>query len=102
MRYDEWVAGVPEAIKGGSLWKMNVDRLVLFLADVGWRDATTLMQDRRTRELSDQLYWALGSIGANLAEGYSRGMAEIECASMNTRWVRPARAAIGVTKGAVC
>ena len=31
------------------------------------------MKDRRTRRLSDQLYRALGSIGANLAEGYSRG-----------------------------
>lgn len=74
MKYDEWEAEVPEAIKGDSLWKMNVYRLALFLTDVGWRDATTLMQDRRTRELSDQLYGALGSIGANLAEGYSRGV----------------------------
>ena len=31
------------------------------------------MQDRRTIGLADQLYRSLGSIGANLAEGYSRG-----------------------------
>jgi four helix bundle protein len=31
------------------------------------------MQDRRTLSLADQLYRALGSISANLAEGYSRG-----------------------------
>jgi len=31
------------------------------------------MQDRRTMALSDQLYRSLGSISANLAEGYSRG-----------------------------
>ena len=31
------------------------------------------MQDKRTLELSNQLYRALGSISANLAEGYSRG-----------------------------
>jgi four helix bundle protein len=31
------------------------------------------LRDRRTLALSDQLYRALGSIGANLAEGYSRG-----------------------------
>lgn len=72
-KYNEWEEGVPEAIKGDSLWKMNAYRLALFLADVGWCDATTLMQDRRTRELSEQLYLALGSVGANLAEGYSRG-----------------------------
>jgi four helix bundle protein len=31
------------------------------------------MQDKRTIALSNQLYRALGSISANLAEGYSRG-----------------------------
>jgi len=31
------------------------------------------MKDRRTLGLSDQLYRSLGSISANLAEGYSRG-----------------------------
>ncbi len=40
---------------------------------MGWRDVTRLTQDRRTQALSTQLYRALGSIGANLAEGYSRG-----------------------------
>jgi four helix bundle protein len=34
---------------------------------------TILAKDRRTRTLSDQLYRALGSISANIAEGYSRG-----------------------------
>jgi four helix bundle protein len=32
-----------------------------------------LMKDRRTLGLSDQLYRALGSISANISEGYSRG-----------------------------
>jgi four helix bundle protein len=52
---------------------MEAYRLGLFIADVGWYDVTKLMQDRRTLGLSDQLYRALGSISANLAEGYSRG-----------------------------
>ncbi len=30
------------------------------------------MQDRRTISLADQLYRSLGSIGTNIAEGYSR------------------------------
>lgn len=34
------------------------------------------MQDQRTRSLSDQLYWALGSVSANVAEGYGRGTAK--------------------------
>ena len=73
MNYSSWEETVPEDIKEDSLWEMKAYRLALFVADVGWHDVTRLMQDRRTRALSDQLYRALGSISANLAEGYSRG-----------------------------
>lgn len=73
MNYEEWARSVPEEITGDSLWKMEAYRLGLFVADVSWHDVTKLMQDRRTRGLSDQLYRALGSISANVAEGYSRG-----------------------------
>ena len=73
MTYDEWEAGVPGEIKGDSLWKMRAYRLALFLTDVGWQDVTQLARDRRTLGLADQLYRALGSVSANLAEGYSRG-----------------------------
>ncbi len=56
-----------------SLWKIEAYRLALFLADIGWHDATKLLQDRRTIALADQLYRALDSISANISEGYSRG-----------------------------
>jgi len=71
--YEEWERTVPETITGDSLWKMRVYRLALFVSDLRWHDITMLMRDHRTISLSDQLYRALGSIGANLAEGYSRG-----------------------------
>ncbi|MBC8449895.1 MAG: four helix bundle protein [Chloroflexi bacterium] len=73
MSYDEWEKTVPETITGDSLWNMRAYRLALFLSDLAWLDVTKLMRDRRTISLSAQLYRALGSIGANLAEGYSRG-----------------------------
>jgi four helix bundle protein len=73
MNYKDWERLVPEAITADSLWKMAAYRLALFLADIGWYNVTKLTQDRRTLSLSDQLYRALGSISANLAEGYSRG-----------------------------
>ncbi len=73
MKYDEWERAVPEAISRDSLWKMKAYRLALFAADLGWSDVTKLVQDRRTMGLADQLYRSLGSVGANLAEGYSRG-----------------------------
>ncbi|MCI0421783.1 MAG: four helix bundle protein [Acidobacteria bacterium] len=72
MNYDEWVKTVPEAITQDTLWRIEAYRLAMFLADVAWRDVTKLMSDRRTLGLSDQLYRSIGSISANLAEGYSR------------------------------
>jgi four helix bundle protein len=68
-----WEKTVPSAIRGDSLWKMRGYRLALFLADIGWNDVAQLASDRRTVGLADQLYRSMGSIGANLAEGYSRG-----------------------------
>ena len=73
MNFNEWVNSVPAEIGGDSLWKMEAYRLALFASDLGWHDVTRLMGDRRTIDLSSQLYRAVGSIGANLAEGYSRG-----------------------------
>ena len=72
MNFRDWDVEVTEEIKQDSLWKVEAYRLGLFMADIGWHDVTKLMQDRRTMALSDQLYRALGSISANIAEGYSR------------------------------
>lgn len=71
--YKEWEQLVPQTITGDMLWKMQVYRLALFAADTGWGDITKLAQDRRTVALSDQLCRSLGSISANIAEGYSWG-----------------------------
>jgi four helix bundle protein len=73
MRYDEWIKSVPSEIINDSLWKMEAYRLALFAAEIGWLDVTKLSQDRRTWDLSSQLYRALGSVSANVSEGYSRG-----------------------------
>jgi len=59
-------------LAGDSLWKMEAYRLGLFTAELAWYDVTKLVQDKRTVGLSSQLYEAIGSIGANLSEGYSR------------------------------
>jgi four helix bundle protein len=73
VNYKEWEAAVHETITGDVLWRVQAYRLALFAADIGWEDVTILAKDRRTRALSNQLYRALGSISANIAEGYSRG-----------------------------
>ena len=73
MKYEEWEREVPKALADDSLWRVQAYRLALFAADVGWNDLAKLVKDRRTVALSDQLYRSLGSISANVAEGYSRG-----------------------------
>lgn len=73
MNYEMWAKMVPAEITSDSLWKMEAFRLALFAADLGWRDVTKLAGDRRTLDLAGQLYRAVGSIDANISEGYSRG-----------------------------
>lgn len=73
MNYQEWELSVPRSITDDVLWKVQVYRLALFAAEIGWQDVTKLLQDKRTVQVADQLYRALGSISANIAEGYSRG-----------------------------
>jgi four helix bundle protein len=72
MKFSDWLAAVPQEIRGDALWTMEAYRLGLFAGDLGWRDVTKLAQDNRTSALASQLYRALGSVHANLAEGYSR------------------------------
>ncbi len=72
MRFVDWLETVPESIQQDSLWKMKVYRHALFAADVAWDDVSKLAKDARTRSLTDQLYRSVGSVSANIAEGYSR------------------------------
>ena len=71
MKYEEWLRTVPQEIMGDSLWNMQVYRQALFLGDLAWRDAIKISRMGRWRQLSDQLYRAVGSISANISEGYS-------------------------------
>ena len=73
MNYSEWINSVPIEIRADSLWKMEAYRLALFAADLGWHDTSKLVSDKRTLGLSSQLYEAVGSVSANISEGYSRG-----------------------------
>ncbi|HEU4323390.1 MAG TPA: four helix bundle protein [Roseiflexaceae bacterium] len=72
MKYQDWEDDVPDSIKQDALWKVSAYRHGLLLSDLAWSDVTKLVGDRRTTALADQLYRAVGSISANIAEGYSR------------------------------
>lgn len=70
--FREWEEGVHASFKEDALWKMEVYRIALFISDIGWPDVSKLMRDPRTLKVADQLFRALGSISANISEGYSR------------------------------
>ena len=72
MNYTEWEESIPNVIREDSLWTAEAHRLSLFLADISWRDAKKLSSDYCTRSLSDQLYRSVGSMSANIEEGYSK------------------------------
>lgn len=73
MDYEAWVSRVPDEITQDTLWRAKAYRLALFIADLGWEDVGNLQKDKRMKVLADQLFRSLGSISANIAEGYSRG-----------------------------
>ena len=72
MIFTQWQASVPPEITHDPLWNMDVYRLALFIGEIAWFDVCKLSLDKRTLEISDQLHRAVGSISANIAEGYSK------------------------------
>lgn len=73
MNFEEWQATILDMVKNDALWKMAVYKYALFVGELGWFDVTKIQGDARLYKVSDQLYGALGSISANISEGYSRG-----------------------------
>jgi hypothetical protein len=67
-----WERNLPLDVTGDTLWKVEAYRLGLFVGYLAWEDVRKLVGDRRTLEATGQLYDAVGSVGAQIAEGYSR------------------------------
>ena len=72
MNYTEWLSTVPSEITNDPIWKLEVYRLALFVDDIGWNDVIALSKNNLMWGVADQLHRSLGSISANLTEGYSR------------------------------
>lgn len=71
MTYEEWLAGIPRELSDDPLWQMKVYRFAVFAGDLAWSDTSRLASDKKMLGVADQLYRAVGSIAANIAEGYS-------------------------------
>lgn len=61
----------PEGTQGDPLQRMRVYRLACELIAESWDDAEKLTHHRSMERVSAQLYTAVGSIAANLGEGYA-------------------------------
>ncbi len=72
MDYSEWEARIPERFRRDPLWRMRVYRLASFVATESWEDAVRLVRCKITVRIAAQLYKAIGSISADISEGYSR------------------------------
>lgn len=74
MRYEEWLAQVPEGLKRDPVWKSEAYPKALLLFDLVWEDSGKLMKDVRGREIGRQLIRSAGSVSANIDEGFGRGV----------------------------
>ena len=72
MNYSEWLSTVPSELTNDPIWKLEVYRLALFADNIGWNDVLALSKNNLMWSVADQLHRSLGSISANLTEGYSR------------------------------
>lgn len=73
MTYDEWLANVPDSIKNEKLWEFAAYQKALLLYDLMWEDCEKMLPEVRGRGNADQLNRSVGSISANIEEGYGRG-----------------------------
>ena len=63
---------VAAATSNDPLFRMRAYQIARDLLGAAWLDAKALSEDPVTQKMSGQLYAAIGSISANIGEGYSR------------------------------
>lgn len=70
--YTSWLGGVPHELTDDPIWRLPAYRLALFLTTQARADIARIAANTATRPFADQLVRAVGSISANIAEGYGR------------------------------
>jgi four helix bundle protein len=72
LTFDAWLRDVRDPAMADPIWRLPVYRQAAYSTEIGWPDVRRLARSTVTSPVAGQLLRALGSIGANLAEGYSR------------------------------
>jgi four helix bundle protein len=70
--YETWATDPGNASSRDLVWRLPAYHLAAYALHVAWSDVDRLRKVAVTAPIAGQLYRALGSIGANIAEGYSR------------------------------
>ena len=71
--FEEWQETVHPTVRGGPLWGFQVYQKGLFVYDLAWEDCGKLLKDKRGETIARQMIRSVGSISANIEEGYGRG-----------------------------
>jgi four helix bundle protein len=69
---DAWVARQPSSVTGDPIWRLQCFREALFMVDLVRDDVARFERAGADRDARGQLLRAVGSIAANMAEGYGR------------------------------
>lgn len=73
LTFEEWERSALERFREDPVWRMQVYKRACYAMEQAWPDTEALAVRRTTREIAGQLFYAVGSVGANIVEGYSRG-----------------------------
>src|SRR3954470_11983169 len=93
---------VAAATSNDPLFRMRAYQVAKDLLQAAWSDAKALSADPVTEKMSGQLYAAIGSISANIGEGYSRSLESIGRGSSSTPLVLSEKAWRGTRLRGLC
>ena len=71
--FDNWKQNVHPSIQKDPLWNFLAYQKALFAYDLMWEDCDSLLADERGKAVARQLTRSVGSISANIEEGFGRG-----------------------------
>jgi len=71
--FEIWQESVHSCLRNDPLWTFLVYPKASFAHNLAWEDCEYLLKDRRGKEVAAQLIRSVGSISANIKEGYGCG-----------------------------
>ena len=72
MTIESWELGLPDALRGQAIWRVQAYRLAAYAAHCATEDCDRVASSPSMAQVSSQLVRAVASVSANIAEGYGR------------------------------